>query len=31
MLTDAGHDVLDIVAAADDAVRVALERRPQSF
>jgi CheY-like chemotaxis protein len=29
ILTDAGYEVLDIVAAADDAVRVALERRPQ--
>jgi CheY-like chemotaxis protein len=29
VLTDAGYEVVDIVATADDAVRVALERRPQ--
>ena len=29
VLTDAGYEVVDIVITADDAVRVALERRPQ--
>jgi FixJ family two-component response regulator len=29
VLMDAGYEVVDIVATADDAVRVALERRPQ--
>jgi CheY-like chemotaxis protein len=29
VLTDAGYEIVDIVATADDAVRVALERRPQ--
>jgi len=29
VLTDAGYEVVDIVATAEDAVRVALERRPQ--
>ena len=29
VLTDAGYEVVDIVTTADDAVRVALERRPQ--